>query len=448
MKLSARALSASGWVAGGFAGAQLLRFGSNLVMTRLLAPEMFGVMALALTFLFALQMFSDVGLAQVAIQHRRGAERRFLDVLWTTQVLRGALVMTVGLLLTGALMASVSAGWLPAGSVYAHPDLPGVLAVLAFSALVGGFASTQLISQGRQLNLRQTVLLGIWAQLAGFAAMMAWAAFDRSVYALAAGSVVSAAFTSVVSHLWLPGDRNRFAWDREILLEIWRFGRWVVLTSILGFLVHSGDRLLLSGFLGAADFGLYAIAIMIVQIVHELAGRLGGMVGLPALSEVHRDRPQDLRRVFYRLRLPLDAFGYAALGFLVVAGTPVIQLLYDDRYSGAGPTLQILAVSLLMIGTYASGNLFMAIGKTWILTLMQCTRLVTLVVALPFLASRHGFEGAVWGVVLSYLAVLVPSLFFQLRNGLLDAWRETWVLAFLAVGALAGWPLHLWLAPA
>lgn len=448
MKLAARALSASGWVIGGYGAAQVLRFGSNLVMTRLLAPEMFGVMALALTFMFALQMFSDVGLTQVAIQHRRGAERRFLDVLWTVQVLRGALLMVVGLLLIGALVAAVAAGWLPEESVYAHPDLPGVLAMLAFSALVGGFASTQLISQGRQLNLRQTILLGIWAQVVGFIAMMAWAAYDRSVYALAVGSVVSAAFTSIVSHIWLPGERDRFAWDPEVWTEIWRFGRWVALSSVLGFFVLSGDRLLLSAYLSAAEFGLYAIAIMIVQIVHDLCGRLGGMVGLPALSEVNRERPHDLRRVYYRFGLPLFAFGYGSLGFLLMAGTPVIEFLYDDRYSGAGPILQILALTLLIVGTTASGNLFMAIGKTWMITLMQCIRLVTLVVALPVLASLYGFQGAVYGVVLSYAVALVPSLIFQFRIGLLDLWREIGMLGFIALGALAGWPLRVWLAPA
>lgn len=439
VRLSSRALSASGWVAGGYALATLIRFGGNLVMTRLLAPDMFGVMALAFTFQFALQMFSDVGLNQVAIQHRDGHRQDFLDVLWTVQVVRGALLTLIGLAIAAGVAWAQAEGWAAGDSVYAHPDLPGVLSLMAFSAFIGGVSSTRQMSQGRDLNLRPSVFLQIASQVVGLITMLAWAWFDRSVYALAVGATVAAVTSTWLSHTWLQGKPNRLAWDPAVFRQIWLFGRWVILNSMLGFGVSMGDRLLLSAFLNSVEFGLYSLAIMIVLIGHELASRLAGMVGLAALSEVHRERPHDLRRVYYKLRLPMDVVAYGGAGFIAMAGSAVIDLLYDDRYAVAGPVLQVLGLTLLMIGTHASSNLFLAVGKSWILTAVQFVRLAVLLVALPWLASRYGFVGATWGVVVSYLSVMPVTLWFQWRAGVLSLQREFIVVPLAAVGALAGW---------
>ena len=60
-KLKQRVLRAGGWTVAGFGLSQVIRFGSNLLMTRILVPEMFGVMAIALMVMYGLALFSDVG---------------------------------------------------------------------------------------------------------------------------------------------------------------------------------------------------------------------------------------------------------------------------------------------------------------------------------------------------------------------------------------------------
>lgn len=436
MSLARRALSAGGWSLGGHFATQILRFGSNLVMTRLLMPETFGVMALALTFMYALNMFSDVGLRQVAVQHARGHEKSFLDMLWTVQILRGALIMAVGLLVAAAVLGAARAGWAPVGSAYAHPDLPGVVALLAFSALISGLESTKIISMGRELNLRNTVLLEIYAQIFGFAVMVAIATSHPSVYALAAGAIASALLRCVLSHLWLQGHPNALRWEHSLWQEIYRFGRWIFLTSILGFLISAGDKLFLGGILPASDLGIYTIAMMIVLIVHELGHRIASSVAYPAVSEVVRTRPEGVCDTYYRLRLPVDAIAFAAAGFLWVAGPALIELFYDPRYAKAGEVLAILSLSLVILGWNSSGNVYMALGKPWLMTVLLSVRLVALVVAVPVGAHLHGLTGAAWGVVVSYLAMIPPMYVLKRRHGLWR-WKLEAVAPMFAVAGLA-----------
>ena len=146
MQLSKRAFLAGGWTFGGHIASQCLRFGSNLLMTRLLAPEVFGVMALALTFVFALTMASDLGFQQVATSSHRGADADFLGVIWTLEMIRGAGIFVIGLLISAGLPLAASRGWLGSDSTYAHPDLPLALALISLSALIGSTSSVKPVS--------------------------------------------------------------------------------------------------------------------------------------------------------------------------------------------------------------------------------------------------------------------------------------------------------------
>ena len=65
--LFARALRGGALTAGSYAFTQALRLASNLILTRLLFPEAFGLMALVSVVLVGLAMFSDVGIGPAAI---------------------------------------------------------------------------------------------------------------------------------------------------------------------------------------------------------------------------------------------------------------------------------------------------------------------------------------------------------------------------------------------
>jgi len=88
--LKQRVLRAGGWNFAGYGLGQVIRLGSNLIMTRLLVPEMFGVMAIATMVTVILGMLSDIGLRQNIVRSPRGDDPAFLDTAWTVQVLRNS----------------------------------------------------------------------------------------------------------------------------------------------------------------------------------------------------------------------------------------------------------------------------------------------------------------------------------------------------------------------
>ena len=137
--LRKRVLSAGFWSLGGYGCSQLLRFGSNLLLTRLLNPKMFGVMAIATMVMVGLAMFSDLGLKPSVVQSRRGNDAAFLNTAWVTQILRGLLLWLLALIASLLIYYANQVGMVPTGTVYAEPILPFVVAILSITAVTAGF---------------------------------------------------------------------------------------------------------------------------------------------------------------------------------------------------------------------------------------------------------------------------------------------------------------------
>jgi O-antigen/teichoic acid export membrane protein len=158
-------IKSSIWVFGGQIGGQVLRLATNLIMTRLLVPEMFGVMAMANTVIVGLQLCSYFGIQHNIIQSSRGDERIFLDTAWVLQILRGVLIWFVALAMGLALYLANIYGALPTGSAYADDSLPLIIAILAFQPLISGFESTKLAVASRHMLVAKLTIVDLGCQL-------------------------------------------------------------------------------------------------------------------------------------------------------------------------------------------------------------------------------------------------------------------------------------------
>ena len=152
--LSGRAARSGAWIGGGFVVQRGLQFASNLILTRLLFPEAFGLMALCSVFLVGLAMFSDLGLKPAIIRDARGTDPDFLNTAWTIQIIRGLVLFVCGCLLA-----------YPISVIYDRAILFPLLATLSTTAAITGFASIKLITAERDLNFRTVTFIQIAGQV-------------------------------------------------------------------------------------------------------------------------------------------------------------------------------------------------------------------------------------------------------------------------------------------
>ena len=232
--LRGRSMRSSFFTVLNMASQNLLRLGGNLVLTRLLFPEAFGIMALVQVVMSGLQMFSDIGVNLAIVQNKRGDDPDFLNSAWVLQIGRGFVLWTATIVLAA-----------PVANFYEAPILAQLLPVAGLTALIQGFNSTKLATANRHLALGRVTMIRLGANAVGLLVLIALAYWLQSVWALVLGGLVAPLITMVLSHIALPGHRNRFRLERGAIGELTRFGKYIFLSTIAGFLTLQSDRAIL-----------------------------------------------------------------------------------------------------------------------------------------------------------------------------------------------------------
>lgn len=436
--LKQRTYHAGKWVLAGYAFSQITRFGGNLVLTRLLIPEMFGVMAIVNLLLAGLTMFSDVGLLQNIVQSDRGEDSDYLNTAWTIQILRGFLIFIIALLISVALYYFNQYGLIPSNTTYSYAQLPVIMASMSVIAVIAGFNSIHLLLLNRKLMMIKLVFIEVFSQCSGLAIMLFLAWKNHDIWALVTGTIATSFITLFLSHTTKTGPRCRFFWDTNAVREIIHFGKWIFISSILGFLLNQGDRLVLGWLIGPEQLGVYTVAFFLATAGKDLLMKLVGSVFFPVLSEVGRNDPSNLKQIYYKLRYKIDIASMFIAGLLYAIGSDIINILYDDRYTEAGWMIQILSLVLVSVGYMLSSQCFLAVGRPKLETTQIIVQLLSLYI-LMFLGYWFiGLEGAIWGITLASIVRVFFSLILMKKYLFINVKLEFIGVPFIFIGWLVG----------
>lgn len=431
--LRARALRGTMITIASFGGSNVLRLASNLILTRLLFPEAFGLMALVQVVIVGLAMLSDTGVNMSILQNPRGLEPRFLRTAWTVQIGRGVLLWVATVALA-----------LPVASFYGEPILATMLPVIGLTVLIDGLNSTKLYTANRAMLLGRITAIDFASQVAAIAIMIGLAFLLNSVWALVIGSVMGTLIKTVLSHTAMPGHRDRLGWDREVFGELFRFGKWILVSSIAGFLIGSADRAILGKYIDIATLGIFNIGYFLATVPRMLSNTVGGRVLMPVFVAIVDDVPEVVRAKLRRTRVPVVG-GLLVLSIgIAVFGEWAIDLLYDPQYALAGPILVLLTLSsALPLITSAYSSMMLAHGKSQDFTIYVCTLAAVQTTILLYGVSYYGVIGALIAPALSTVLVYPLTAHLAARRGGWDPALDAACFALLA----AGTALALWVNP-
>jgi O-antigen/teichoic acid export membrane protein len=417
----------------GYAMSQILRLVTNLVLSRLLFPEAYGLTTIVTVFMVALGMLTDVGLRDSIINNPRGDDPEFVNTAWTIQIVRG-----FGLWIAATVIA------FPVAWIYHRPELRVLIAVAAFSNAIHGFESTKLHTLSRHVKRGPLLLVEVGAKAVSMLVMFVWAWIHPSVWALVAGGMAQSIGEVIGSHLLPAHYKNRIQWHRESARAITSFGKWVFGSSAFTFLAGEGDRILLGRFMTMAALGVYSIAGVLTSSVGIVVNRLSYSVFYGVLSKVARESREDLERHYYAARLKLDLLVMPALGGLMVLGPVVVGVLYDRRYADAGWMLQILAARVaLQSALQLAGVCLMTINRPQYHLPANAARFVAVWCGIPIGYHFGGLRGVIWATTLSELPMLFVFGHALRKAKLWKATRELVAPLGILAGVAAAWAVRL-----
>lgn len=404
-------------------GGQGLRLASNLLLTRLLFPEAFGLMVLVQVVVGGAALLSDIGLRSSVIQSDRGDDPTFLNTIWSLQVARGVFLWLL-----------VCAIAIPVGNFYEEPVLAALLPVCGLQLLIQGFVPTRFLTAQRHLRLGRITQLQLTGQFIGLVltAVLAW--ILQSVWALAIGMVMASVVTQVLYLIFLPGPGNRFQFDKAATGEIFHFGKYLTLSTIATYILMQSDRALLGTVISIEMLGIYGIAIALARLPQEIFKALGSKVLFPVYKMRHPSVSPENRVEVFRLRRMIVAIILAFASLLAVSGPPLIAFLYDERFLQAGPILSLIVVSTMpIIVTAGTANAALAKGDSFRYMLTRVSLAAVQLVVLIYALEAFGIVGVAFSFATPPI-VTYPLLVWVLRKYGNWDWRAD--LFFFAMTAV------------
>lgn len=395
------------WATFGFAASYSIRLLSTLILTRLLTPDVFGLMSLAWVFIGAISMLSDIGTTPSIIRSPRGDEKVFLDTAWTIQAVRGLWIGGLTLLIA----------W-PVSMLYDEPQLFAILCAVAVMPVISGMNSIALATCRRHMQLKHLTLLGMFSQIFTTLANVVFAWWLQSVWALVLGSIAGTLFSFLLSYIWLPRYRPKVMFDRSVMAEIVTFGRWILLGTLFTYMSGKGVTAIMGFEVSVEVLGLITVSSTLAWALGDLVGRVLDQVVFPTLSRLYREgKPLNppvnkIKKISFFAILP---------SFLILSlvSQPLIDLLYDPRYALAGSFLSIAAlngaIGILPMpyqnAMLAAGN---SRGHSIVMGVTAASRILLMLVG----GYSFGIYGMQVGLGLGGLVAWAVSILLARRTGI------------------------------
>lgn len=427
-----RVLRGSAWMTLGILSSQGIRLGANLILTRLLFPEAFGLMALVSVFIVGMTMFSDMGIRPWIQQNKMGDDPLYLDTAWTIQVARGLVLCVI----------TYSLAW-PVATFYGEPLLAKILPIAGLELLILGFMPTRVGTAFRHLLVGKVTLFQLISQLIGVIIIVLLAWQMQSVWALVFGGLASSLVLVLMMQFGLPGHVNRLRFDGAAAAEIVSFGKWIFASTICGFLMAQGDKIILGKYFTIETLGIYTIGFFLASFPVLLAEKVTRKVLIPLYRERPPGQSTDNFLKIRRLRFGVTGGIFVLLIALSLLGPLIVDILYDARYRQSGIILVLVACAQmpLLIGlTYNHAAL--ASGDSRQFFVVAATRAVVMMTLMLLGTYYYGVVGTIAGQGLAYLLTLPVTIWLARSHNAWDRLHDTsFLLIMLFFGGAALW-LH------
>lgn len=367
------------------------------ILTRVLTPEDFGVVAAASTIIPLVYLLSDMGFSTYIVQSSDPNQRVLSTAFWFG-VAAGA-GLCLGLVAVAPLL----------GELF---DLPAVVPVLRGMVPAIWFVAVAAVPTAilrRRMAFRSLALQSGVAAIAGQVVAVVLMLSGAGVWALVAQLVVGQATTTVLV-CWIARWLPSWQFARQEFVAMVRFGTQVVAVELVAIARSWAETAIIASSLGATGLGYLNIAQRLVQVTQDLSTAALMSVSTVVFARV-RDSAERLRSAYLRALGLSYVVVSPLLTFLVVGAPLVVPLLFGDRWGQSVPVAQALAVAgILTLGAMLDHGLFYGTGRPgkW---LMYAVVVDAATVATDAFAVRYGLTG----VAIGFVGVAMAATFVRWR---------------------------------
>lgn len=400
--LTEKTISGSKWIFFLRVLRRIFSFGKNIVLARLLLPQDFGLMGIALTCIVAFAAFSQTGVRAALVQKKEKITQ-FLDSAWTIQCLRGVI---------NVILIYFSAPYV--ASFFHEPSATELIRVFSLVELFRGITSIHIVFFQKQFEFNKQVCYELTGIAADLLISIPLAYFLRNAWALVFGLISNELMLCIMSYVIYP-YRPRFEFSKAKILNLYNYGKWIQLQYLFVFVRKTYNNLIVGRFLGASPLGLYSMANTIANISVTEIGQSISQVIFPAYS-VLQDDENKIKQAFIKIETIVFFIAVIYTLFIFTLGESFIICFLGEKWIGIIIPLKILSIATgMMTVSITVSPFFDGIGKPQIRVFSDFIFLISLVVFSYPLTIRFGIIGASIAYLISAFLSSIMMIVMAIR---------------------------------
>jgi lipopolysaccharide exporter len=394
--LSNRAANAGFWAFLLALTIRLLRTARAFLLARLIAPDDWGLMGIALLVVELITSFSQTGITSALIQRKGKLEREEFDTAWTIEAIRG-LGLTVIVILAAPLAASL----------FQNPDATNLLRLMGLGLAIKGMANTGVVDFDRDLEFQRRFVYRTLPHLVEFIVAVSLALILRNAWAMAFGWLAGVT-TFTISSFLVHGHRPRLRFVPAEARRMLAFGKWIFGSKMLMYGLLHLDDIIVARVGGAASLAFYQMAYTMSQLAASEITNVTYTVAFPAYSSL-QDEPTRLSKAYLRTVQLVALLAFPLTVGIWFIGPEFVDTILGTQWQPLLPALGILLVlGLIRAITGAAEPLLQGIGRPGVITRNRALQLAILAVLIYPMTNEWGIQGAAWATAIAGVMSIWP----------------------------------------
>lgn len=429
--LKSRLLRGGIWLSAGTISEQGLRFVRNMILTRLLAPEAFGTMAIIIAVKMAMESITNIGINKAIIQNPRGAEQKYLNGAWWL-----ALARVSGLY----LFTFISAPWI--AKFYNNQELVVLIRITFLSIIFEGALSSKAYIAVKEMNFLKWAIIFHGGGIIGIFVAIITAFVWQNIGAIVVGIVVEAVARWILSFIICP-FLPRLHFEKESLHTLFKYTRGMFGLGFLYFIYMRVDHFVIGKLCSASELGLYSMAMALAQTPFQLMTALIGQMAMPAFAEMQDDH-RRINDTIIKITTIIIYISFPLLFFITLQGASILKFIYGPVYTGVALPFAILfGSSALRFCSVPIAELYYALGRPELQRYFTGVRAILMVVLIIPAVKYWGVTGA---ALAGFFSMLVGTLIQIYKlHGLSGLDLGQYSFIFLKATLLSSWVVIIWL---
>jgi lipopolysaccharide exporter len=366
---------------------------STLILARVLIPQDFGIVAMAMSFVALLEMLAAFGF-DVALIQKQTTERRYWDTVWTLEIL---LSVCVGIFMVCGSHA--------VAAFFKEPALINILYALAIGSVAQGFQNIGVVAFRTEMRFDREFRFLLAKKLLGFVVTIPLALIYESYWALVIGQTVSRIGGTALSY-WVHPYRPRFA--LSAFGDLFHFSKWLLAINFISYLKEKSSDWIIGRTAGPAALGAFNVSYELASLPStELVAPINRAV-FPAYAQLAKQGRDVLRTEYLSVIAMIALLAFPAVLGVAATAKLIVPVLLGPNWSQAVPVLTLLAffgfTNVIQSNAQAA---YLALGRADVPAKINATHVAVQVVALLFLAKLYGLIGAAIAFLVT-AAIMIP----------------------------------------